>query len=160
MSNRVTEFNEVQTSKRTTYRKKVAAAKKGPAGADGADASAVSLLEGDTTMNDSALASGADTSMAEQPRSKKARTDDAGGGAFDSSRMELDEDAHDHDPSDAETVPDDVDEDEDEDDDAEEEEEEEDDDEEDAADEERDDVEDRENGPDEDEALDDGNDSE
>ena len=73
-----------------------------------------SLPEGDTTMNDSALVSGADTSAIQQPRSKKARTDDASG--LDSSRMELDEDGQEHEHSDAETVPDDVDEDEDEDD--------------------------------------------
>jgi len=117
------EFNEVQTSKRSTYRKKVAAMKKaGPSGGNSSIAPDASMLSmGSQDMNDTetsfAQAGGADTS---HPRlSKKARIDPAGG---DESRMEVD----DHEPSDAETVPDEHDEEEDEEDDEEEEEEDED----------------------------------
>jgi len=94
--------------------------KAGPSGGNSSIAPDASMLSmGSQDMNDTetsfAQAGGADTS---HPRlSKKARIDPAGG---DESRMEVD----DHEPSDAETVPDEHDEEEDEEDDEEEEEEE------------------------------------
>lgn len=116
------EFNHTQTSKRSTYRRKVAAAKradKGPGGAElPADASVLSA-GGDTTLygeDGSALdGGGGDTAP---PRAKKLKTD--------ASLMDLDD--YDDAPSDAETVPDEhVEEEEDDDDDVVEQEEEDDD---------------------------------
>lgn len=151
---RAAEFNEVQTSKRSTYRKKVAAAKKatkGP-GEDGADASTAGA-DGDTTMGgaDTTVNSVADSSAAGggQPRAKKARTEGNNG-----DQMDVDEEVAD--ASDPESVPDEeADEEEEE---AEEEEEEE---EEEGGDDAEDDdeLEERQGRPDEDEALDDGNNS-
>lgn len=146
------EFNEVQTSKRSTYRKKVAAAKKatkGP-GEDGADAS-IAGADGDTTMGgaDTTVNSVADSSAAGggQPRAKKARTEGNNG-----DQMDVDEEVAD--ASDPESVPDEE-ADEDEEEEAEEEEEEE------VGDDAEDDdeLEERQGRPDEDEALDDGNNS-
>ncbi|KAG6363251.1 hypothetical protein INS49_008347 [Diaporthe citri] len=144
-------FNEVQTSKRSTYRKKVAAAKKATKGAgeEGADASTAGA-DGDTTMGgaDTTVNSVADSSAAGggQPRAKKARTEGNNGG-----QMDVDEEVAD--ASDPESVPDEE-ADEDEEEDAEEEEEGGGDDAEDD-----DELEERQGRPDEDEALDDGNNS-
>ncbi|KAK7739448.1 hypothetical protein SLS63_001793 [Diaporthe eres] len=146
-------FNEVQTSKRSTYRKKVAAAKKatkGP-GEDGADASTAGA-DGDTTMGgaDTTVNSVADSSAAGggQPRAKKARTEGNNG-----DQMDVDEEVAD--ASDPDSVPDEeADEEEEE---AEEEEEEEEEGGDDAEDD--DELEERQGRPDEDEALDDGNNS-
>ncbi|KAK5658696.1 hypothetical protein OQA88_1505 [Cercophora sp. LCS_1] len=143
-------FNEVQTSKRSTYRKKVAALKKAAVSGDGASAA------GDVSMMSTAShdPNETETSMmrsdpGEPSRAaKKARIDPSN----DESRMEVD----DHEPSDAETVPDEHEEEEEDDDDDEEEDddvEEEEEDEEDEADPDRDGDEER--APtDEDEALD------
>lgn len=148
------EFNEIQTSKRSTYRKKVAAMKKATGPGEGsstlADASMMSMAshdEGDaSTLRDAASADGGAGGSGQPRVSKKPRIDPS----RDSSRMDID----DHDPSDAESAPDDAEDDEDEDDEVEEEEEEED--EEDAADEENGADEDDERAArDEDEALDD-----
>ncbi|KAG8164767.1 hypothetical protein KVR01_005042 [Diaporthe batatas] len=152
-------FNEVQTSKRSTYRKKVAAAKKatkGP-GEDGADASTAGA-DADTTMGgaDTTMNSVADTSAtgsgggAGQPRAKKARTD----GANNGDQMDVDEEVAD--ASDPESVPDEDGAEDEEDEEADEEDEE---DEEEDGDNEGDDLEERQGRPDEDEALDDGNNS-
>lgn len=141
------EFNETQTTKRSAYRKKVAASKKGTKGSDegGADTS-MAGTDADTTM------AGGDTSFAGstaggQHRAKKARTD--GGGDGDS-RMDVDDEMND--ASDPESVPN-------EDDDEEPQDEEEE--EQDVGDneEDQDELEEREDRPDEDEALDDGNNS-
>ncbi|KAK3362735.1 histone-fold-containing protein [Lasiosphaeria hispida] len=150
-------FNEVQTSKRSTYRKKVAALKKKPGAGDGSsavgDASMMSTGSQDPDDADqSALrATSADESVSQSRAAKKARID--GGG--DSSRMELDE----NEPSDAETVPEEPEEDEDDEEDDEEEDEEDEDDEPEGADDDADDAEGR-AAPDEDEALDDDDESE
>lgn len=145
------EFNEVQTSKRSTYRKKVAAAKKatkGP-GEEGAEASTAGA-DGDTTMGgaDTTMNSVADTSAAGggQPRAKKARTEGNNG-----DQMDVDEDVAD--ASDPESVGDEEADEEEEEEEAEEEEE--------GGDEAEDDdeLEERQGRPDEDEALDDGNNS-
>ncbi|KAH8788748.1 hypothetical protein F5883DRAFT_10582 [Diaporthe sp. PMI_573] len=151
-------FNEVQTSKRSTYRKKVAAAKKATKG-DGEDGAEASMAgaDGDTKMGggDTTVNSVADTSAAGggggQPRAKKARTDGSNG-----DQMDVDEEVAD--ASDPESVPDeegDGAEDEDE------EEADEEDEEEDEGDEAEngDELEERQGRPDEDEALDDGNNS-
>ncbi|KAK2611156.1 hypothetical protein N8I77_004529 [Diaporthe amygdali] len=144
-------FNEVQTSKRSTYRKKVAAAKKATKepGEEGAETPAAGT-DGDTAMGgaDTTLNSVADSGAADggQPRAKKARTDRS------EDQMEVDDEVVD--ASDPESVPDEEgDEDEDEDEDEEEDEE--------AQDEEGDDdeLEERQGRPDDDEALDDGNNS-
>ncbi|KKY36796.1 putative cbf nf-y family transcription factor [Diaporthe ampelina] len=142
-------FNEVQTSKRSTYRKKVAAAKKatkGP-GEDGAEVSTAGT-DGDTTMGgaDTTVNSVAD-SGAGQPRAKKARTDGNNG-----DQMDVDEEVAD--ASDPESVPD-----EEGDEDEEDEEAEEDEDGGDDAEEDDDELEERQGRPDEDEALDDENNS-
>ncbi|POS70007.1 hypothetical protein DHEL01_v211600 [Diaporthe helianthi] len=147
-------FNEVQTSKRSTYRKKVAAAKKATKGS-GEDASTAGA-DADTTMGgaDTTMNSVADTSAAGpgegagQPRAKRARTDGSNG-----DQMDVDDEVAD--ASDPESVPDEDDEEADEDEDEEDEEEVE------EGDEEVDDLEERQVRPDEDEdeALDDGNNS-
>lgn len=157
------EFNQIQTSKRSTYRRKVAAAKKAATGSTGgADMSMTSIATGDgpSVLLDSSVvgpdAAAADASFAGAagPAAKKLKTggDGDGDGQGDESRMEVDEEV-----SDAETVPDETHlEEEDEDDDEEEEEEEEEEDES-GADEDGDPdgLEERENGrEDEDEALD------
>ncbi|OIW35138.1 histone-fold-containing protein [Coniochaeta ligniaria NRRL 30616] len=122
-------FNEIQSSKRSAYRKKVSAAKKARTGGEGAgDSSVLSTGTGaggdesmlaDTTVGTSAEAGG------EGRAAKKAKVDAAGG------KMEADGDGE---VSDAETVPDEhVDEDDDE--------------EEDEEDEEEDDVDEDEGGP-------------
>ncbi|KAK4132611.1 histone-fold-containing protein [Trichocladium antarcticum] len=175
-------FNEIQTSKRSTYRKKVAAAKKGTATAGtGADTDAAAQSQSGLTADTSMMSIGSaadttDRSLLPPPQqqqqqhstssdvraAKKARMDPAAG------KMEVDGDDE-REMSDAETVPDEQqEEDEDEDDeveeDEEEEEEEEDDDEEGggggaaAADGERDDLEERTARDDGDEALDDDSD--
>ncbi|KAK0730471.1 histone-fold-containing protein [Lasiosphaeris hirsuta] len=153
-------FNEVQTSKRSTYRKKVAALKKKPGARDGpsgvGDASMISTGSHDADDADQSLqrASSADGSVSQSRAAKKARI----GGRGDSTRMELDE----HEPSDAETVPEDLEEEEEDQEEEEEEEEEEEDDEDDepeGADDDADDAEDR-AAPNEDEALDDDDESE
>ena len=86
------EFNQTQTSKRSTYRKKVAAAKRASTGPGGPDVSMSMLSTQDTEGHD-----GDEESRA----AKKARID---GGAEGESRMEMDE----QDASDAETIPDEV----------------------------------------------------
>ncbi|TPX16702.1 uncharacterized protein E0L32_003643 [Thyridium curvatum] len=168
-------FNQIQTSKRSTYRKKVAAAKRSGPDADGdgdttlADASALSAdatgvqadvsTHGETSVLSSASATGHEHRQQQQQQQrapKKARTEGGGAGAND------DEEEH----SDAETEPEEehVDEDEEDDDDVEEEEEEDDDNDDEGGrrrgeeDEDRDALEEREQGPDDDEALD-GNES-
>lgn len=151
---RAAEFNEVQTSKRSTYRKKVAAAKKATKGTgeEGADASTAGA-DGDTTMGgaDTTVNSVADSTAAGggQPRAKKARTEGNNG-----DQMDVDEEVAD--ASDPESVPDEE-ADEDEEDEAEEEDEEEEEGGDDAEDD--DELEERQGRPDEDEALDDGNNS-
>ncbi|KAL1860451.1 hypothetical protein Daus18300_009225 [Diaporthe australafricana] len=144
-------FNEVQTSKRSTYRKKVAAAKKATKGPGEEGADTPTGADGDTTMGgaDTTLNSVADSSTAGgggQPRAKKARTDG------NDEQMDVDDEVMD--ASDPESVPDEE---------VEEDEEEEDDEvqeEEDGADEGDDDeLEERQARLDEDEALDDGNNS-
>lgn len=158
------EFNEVQTSKRSTYRKKVAAAKKGAPGADVSsnnlgESSMMSIGDdegGHTETDTSFLQRGTapnTTPGGGQPRAaKKAKID---GGAAGSSTMDLD--GGNDEVSDAETVPDEPEEEEDEDDEVEEEEEDE---EEDQEEERGDETEDQAGAPDEDEALDDGDESE
>ncbi|KAJ0121595.1 cbf nf-y family transcription factor [Diaporthe amygdali] len=146
-------FNEVQTSKRSTYRKKVAAAKKATKepGEEGAETLAAGT-DGDTAMGgaDTTLNSVADSGAADggQPRAKKARTDRS------EDQMEVDDEVVD--ASDPESVPD-----EEGDEEEEEEEDEEAQDEEDGVNEEGDDdeLEERQGRPDDDEALDDGNNS-
>src|SRR3569833_2982052 len=141
------EYNTTQSTKRSTYRRRVAAAKKAATG-DPADASAMSA---DTTALDDSMADGGPDAM---PRAKKMKT------AEDDSQMDLDDEEGGHDASDAETMPDENEEEEEEEDDDVVEEEQEDDDEEDQAEgEDRDELEERDQGPDEDEALD-GEDSE
>ncbi|GAB1311098.1 DNA polymerase epsilon subunit D [Madurella fahalii] len=151
-------FNEVQTSKRSTYRKRVAAAKKAAA-AGGSQATAADT----SMMSIGSAATGADEtdrsllvksgSAGPSRAAKKAKMDPS---AADSSKMELDE----NEPSDAETVPEDPEEEEEEEDEEiEEEDEEDDEDEPEGADEERDDLEERSaRHGDEDEALDDDSD--
>ncbi|KAI3396687.1 hypothetical protein diail_11795 [Diaporthe ilicicola] len=150
-------FNEVQTSKRSTYRKKVAAAKKatkGP-GEEGAETSAAGA-DGDTTMGgaDTTVNSAADPGAAGagggQPRAKKARTDG------NDEHMDVDEEVVD--ASDPESVPDEEGEDDEDDEDDEAQDEDEDEDEAGEEAEEEDDLEERQR-LDEDEALDDGNNS-
>ncbi|KAL2017536.1 hypothetical protein VTK56DRAFT_1970 [Thermocarpiscus australiensis] len=153
-------FNEVQTSKRSTYRKKVAAAKKAAAAGTGQSANE-SMMSTGSAVTDGDGAHETDRSLphtsasggADQARAaKKARIDPGA----DDSKMEV----GDHDPSDAETVPDEPEEEEDDEDEEveEEEEEEEEEDEPEAADEDRDDLEERTARGVEDEALDDDSD--
>lgn len=162
------EFNEVQTSKRSTYRKKVAAAKKAVPGADVSsnnigESSMMSMGDdhdegGHTETNTGFLQRAAmakTTTGGGQPRAaKKAKMDS---GAAGSSTMYLD--GGNDEVSDAETVPDEPEEEEeDEDDDVEEEVEDEEEGQEDDHD--HDETEDQAGAPDEDEALDDADDSE
>ncbi|KAK8125714.1 uncharacterized protein PG998_001473 [Apiospora kogelbergensis] len=154
-------FNETRTTKRNTYRRRVAAAKKGlPLPAD-PNASMVSnaTSEGATEVGDISTASAAGTAAGEvgsseqQPRSKKAKT---GGAPGEDSTMDMDEEAGGH------TEPEDeVDEEEEEEDDDDDDEANQDDDEGDEDDEEdmQDAMEERENAGEEDEALDNGDDS-
>ncbi|KAK4143230.1 DNA polymerase epsilon subunit D [Dichotomopilus funicola] len=156
-------FNEVQTSKRSTYRKKVAAAKKAasqPSSSSGVAAD-VSMISTASTTAGGGDEAGGTGSSGQARAAKKARLDPsassaAAGGGGDDSRMDVDEEV-----SDAETVPEEQeeggDEDEDEEDDEEEEEDEEEDDEEGGG-EDGDELEEREAREDEDEALDDDSD--
>lgn len=91
-------FNQIQTSKRTDYRKKVKAQKKGDtAGADS------SILAPDVSMMSIATQDGENEGGEGGSRAaKKARIDTAGG---DESRMEVDGEGAEE-TSDAETVPD------------------------------------------------------
>jgi DNA polymerase epsilon subunit 3 len=92
------EFNQIQTSKRTDYRKKVKAQKKG--GAAGVDSS---ILAPDVSMMSIATQDGENGGGEGGSRvAKKARIDTAGG---DESRMEVDGEGADE-TSDADTVPD------------------------------------------------------
>lgn len=144
------EFNETQTTKRSAYRKKVAAAKKKGPNEGGADGSAAEA-DGDTTMAgaDATINSAADSTPGSgQHRAKKARTE---GG---DSRMDVDDEMDD--ASDPEDVPDEDEEDEEPQDEDEEEQEQEDEEEQNGG---EDELEEREDKPDEDEALDDGNNS-
>ncbi|KAK3394777.1 hypothetical protein B0H63DRAFT_461922 [Podospora didyma] len=151
-------FNEVQTSKRSSYRKKVADAKKA-ATQPGSGAIDSSMLGMDSPADDTdrnATAAGGDEEEDHQvnggPRqSKKARLDTS----IDSSRMEVDEE---QDASDADSLADEHEDDEEEDDDDDDEqddevEEEEDENDEDGPEAADDEAEDR-KAPDEDEALD------
>lgn len=144
----------MQTSKRSTYRKKVAAAKKATKGGgeEGAEAS-MAVADGDTTMGgaDTTINSVADTNApgGGQPRAKKARTDGNNG-----DQMDVDEEVAD--ASDPESVPDEEGDEAEDDEEADEEEEEEDEGDEG---EDGDELEERQGRPDEDEALDDGNNS-
>ncbi|KAL2122713.1 hypothetical protein VTJ04DRAFT_3168 [Mycothermus thermophilus] len=170
-------FHEIQSSKRSTYRKKVAAAKKaakaGEAGQSAdADTSMVSTGAGDdsTVAGDvtaasattssaksgtAAARSGGSSSSAAGRAAKKARLNPAD---EDGSKMQVDGEEGDGEEviSDAETVPEEEEEEEEEEDGDEEEEEEEEDEEEDN--EERDELEEREEREDEDEALDEDSD--
>lgn len=157
-----TEFNETQTTKRSAYRKKVAAAKKQPkdagdgdttmGGTDGdVDGDADGDADGDVTMG-----SVAGSASGGQHRAKKARTS----GADADATAELEDasdppsDAH-YESADEGSMPGDE----------EEEEDDEDDEDDEGAEgeqnggEEQDELEEREDRPDEDEALDDGNNS-
>lgn len=152
-----TEFNEVQTSKRSTYRKKVAAAKK--AVPEGAGVSSTNLGESSMmSMGDDPDEGGhteTDTSFLQ-----RANTTPGGRAAkkakIDAGSSSMHQDGGNDEISDAETVPDEPEEEEDEDDDVEEEEE----DEEETQQEEHDETEDQAGAADEDEALDDADDSE
>ncbi|KLU84126.1 hypothetical protein MAPG_03171 [Magnaporthiopsis poae ATCC 64411] len=154
-------FNQTQASKRSSYRKKVAAAKKGA----GADASMLGD-EGDTTL--ASTKSAANDEEPSAPRSKKQKTAAAAGAgataaaaAASASKMDVDDDEdgdeeEDEDEVQEEDEEDGEDEDEEQGEDEEEEEEEVEEDEE-----EREDGEDGSEAPEEeDEALDDANDSE
>ncbi|KAK3902214.1 histone-fold-containing protein [Staphylotrichum tortipilum] len=154
-------FNQVQTSKRSTYRKKVAAAKKAGGTSQSTDAGAAA----DMSMMSIASGPGGDAEGAaraprspgsapgEPPAAKKARLDPAAAG---DEGMELDEEDG---VSDAETVPEEEaeEEEEDEEETVEEDEEEEEEDGE-GGDEEGDELEERVDREDEDEALDDDSD--
>ncbi|KXX80096.1 DNA polymerase epsilon subunit D [Madurella mycetomatis] len=150
-------FNEVQTSKRSTYRKKVAAAKKAAAAggsqATAADTSMMSIGSTGTGADEADRSLLPDSGSAGPSRAaKKAKMDP---NAADTSKMELDE----NEPSDAETVPEEPEEEEEDDEMEEEEDEEDEEDEPEGADEERDDLEERSaRHGDEDEALDDDSD--
>lgn len=144
-------FNEIRTTKRNTYRRRVAAAKKGVPFTDPNASTASAALSDGATDADTSMAS---ASGAQQPRSKKMKPNAPG----EDSAMDLDN----GDEEDADTDPDDDAQEEDEDD----EEEEEDEDEEDEDDEENgegdemhDALEERENAKEDDEALDNGDDS-
>ena len=150
------EFNEIRTTKRNTYRRRVAAAKKGVPFAD-PNASTASAAPSDGATD-------ADTSMAsavgaQPPRSKKMKPNAPGG---DDSAMDVDPE---DDDDDAGTDPEDDDDDAQDDDDEEEDDDEvDDDDDDDEEDEEEDDgvhdaLEERENAREDDEALDNGGDS-
>ncbi|KAK0753957.1 histone-fold-containing protein [Schizothecium vesticola] len=93
-------FNQTQTSKRSTYRRKVAAAKRASTG--GGDVS-MSMLSTASTQDPEGM--GHDDGDDEASRAAKKARIDGGGGAEDS-RMDMDE----QDPSDADTIPDEVDE--------------------------------------------------
>ncbi|KAK4161995.1 DNA polymerase epsilon subunit D [Cladorrhinum sp. PSN259] len=156
-------FNEIQTSKRSTYRKKVAAAKKavGPSGAGDASFMSVastahngdvdvdevdrSILHSNGSSNGIGAPAVAGSESGEARAAKKARMDPSA----DTLTMDMDE----QDASDAETMPDDVEEDDEE----EEAEEEEDEEEADEEDEDRDELEEK-TEREEDEALDDDSD--
>ncbi|KAK7923145.1 hypothetical protein PG985_007216 [Apiospora marii] len=153
-----TKFNETRTTKRNTYRRRVAAAKKGlPFPAD-PNASMVSnaTSEGATEVGDVSTASAAGAGAGDgaasdqQPRSKKAKT---GGAPGEDSQMDMDDEAGGH------TEPEDEvdEEDEEEEDEANQEEEEGDEDEDEE--EMQDAMEEREKAGDDDEALDNGDDS-
>ncbi|EMR61879.1 putative histone-like transcription factor and archaeal histone protein [Eutypa lata UCREL1] len=181
-------FNEVQTTKRNTYRRKVAAAKAGKAvpeadagaaakptsatptsknasSGSGGDPNASILSTTTTTAATSEPASGA------TPRSKKQKTNNnsnSNSGPTDDSQMDVDGNPHDaeeRDPSDADTEPEqehDEDDDDDEDEDQQEEEEEDDEDEQDEDPNDhimRDAMEEKDDDEERDEALDNGADS-
>ncbi|KAH6619812.1 histone-fold-containing protein [Chaetomium sp. MPI-SDFR-AT-0129] len=152
-------FNEVQTSKRSTYRKKVAAAKKAASqpGSSGvaADISMISTASTTAAGDEAGTGPSGGGGGSQARAAKKARLDPTAGGA-DDSRMDVDEEV-----SDAETVPEEQEEeggDEDEDEEDEEEEEEEEEDDEEGGGEDGDELEEREAREDEDEALDDDSD--
>lgn len=155
------EFNEIQTTKRNTYRRRVAAAKKGVPFVDpnastqsASDPAAESSGAADTSTG---AAGGADTSAAAAQRSAKKQKPNGPG---DDSTMDLDGATEEY--QDAETDPDDDNEEEEDDDEPadEEEEEDDDDDDEDGGDDEMHDaLEERAQGDGEDEALDNGEDS-
>lgn len=146
-SHAVLEFNETQTSKRNTYRQKVAAKKAGAPGTGSGD-------QQDPNASTVSAATDADTSGV--PRSKKHKPNGP-----DDSQMDVDQDATEdfQDASDAESEPDkegDDEEDEDEEDAADEDEDEDDEDEQEM----HDALEEREPEEEHDEALDDGAESE
>ncbi|KAK7952429.1 uncharacterized protein PG986_008157 [Apiospora aurea] len=153
-------FNETRTTKRNTYRRRVAAAKKGlPLPAD-PNASMVSnaTSEGVTDVGDISTASAAGAAGAgeasssnQQPRSKKAKT---GGAPGDDSQMDMDDEAGGHTEPEDEVDEEDEEEDGDE---ANQDDEEEGDEEEEE--EMQDAMEERENAGEDDEALDNGDDS-
>lgn len=151
-------FNDIQTSKRSNYRKKVAAAKKGVPGDGAADSSMLSTTSATTTAaspRGPPAGSGGEVGAGATapPAAKKARVDPSrsAGDEGEQSRMEVDGERE---MSDAETVPDEQEEDDDDDDDDEEEEEEDEEDSDDAED--ADGLEVREARESGDEALDDG----
>lgn len=159
----ITEFNETQTTKRSAYRKKVAAAKKQPKdSADGdttmggTDADGDADADGDVTMGSAA----GSASGGGQHRAKKARTSGGADAEDRTAEMEDDEDppsdAHYESSGDEGSMPEEDDEEDDED---EDEDGEEGPDGEQNGGEEQDELEEREDRPDEDEALDDGNNS-
>ncbi|KAK8048587.1 hypothetical protein PG994_010317 [Apiospora phragmitis] len=153
-------FNETRTTKRNTYRRRVAAAKKGiPFPAD-PNASMVSnaTSEGATEAGDISTASASGAAAAgeagssdQQPRSKKAKT---GGAPGEDSQMDIDDEAGGH------TEPEDeVDEEDEEEEDVDEANQDEEEGDEDEEEEMQDAMEERENAGDDDEALDNGDDS-
>lgn len=143
----IAEFNETQTTKRSAYRKKVAASKKPTKGSEDSGGADVAMegTEGDTSagVDNTTITSAAGSATGSgHHRAKKAKTD------ADAKMMDVDEELND--ASDPESVPDEEEDEEDED--VQEEEEEED------EEEDQDELEEREDKPDdEDEALDDGN---
>ncbi|KAK8090062.1 hypothetical protein PG997_005023 [Apiospora hydei] len=152
-------FNETRTTKRNTYRRRVAAAKKGlPLPAD-PNASMVSnaTSEGVTDVGDISTASAAGAAGAgeagssdQQPRSKKAKT---GGAPGEDSQMDMDDEAGGH------TEPEDEVDEEDEEEDGDEANQDEEEGDEDSEEEMQDAMEERENAGEDDEALDNGDDS-
>ncbi|KAK8140473.1 hypothetical protein PG984_000539 [Apiospora sp. TS-2023a] len=150
-------FNETRTTKRNTYRRRVAAAKKGiPFPADpNASMMSNATSEGATDVGDISTASAAgagDAGSSDQPRSKKAKT---GGAPGEDSQMDMDDEAGGH------TEPEDEvdEEDEEEEDEANQDDEEEEGDEDEDEEEMQDAMEEREKAGEDDEALDNGDDS-
>ncbi|KAK7969266.1 hypothetical protein PG988_008339 [Apiospora saccharicola] len=150
-------FNETRTTKRNTYRRRVAAAKKGiPFPADpNASMMSNATSEGATDVGDVSTASAAgagDAGSSDQPRSKKAKT---GGAPGEDSQMDMDDEAGGH------TEPEDEvdEEDEGEEDEANQDDEEEEGDEDEDEEEMQDAMEEREKAGEDDEALDNGDDS-
>ncbi|KAK8083517.1 hypothetical protein PG996_002298 [Apiospora saccharicola] len=150
-------FNETRTTKRNTYRRRVAAAKKGiPFPADpNASMMSNATSEGATDVGDVSTASAAgagDAGSSDQPRSKKAKT---GGAPGEDSQMDMDDEAGGH------TEPEDEvdEEDEEEEDEANQDDEEEEGDEDEDEEEMQDAMEEREKAGEDDEALDNGDDS-